>query len=60
MIEGTGDIANMGTVVSCSFEVYLLHDLTSGAVEKLNFEQFKIGEGDAVPGLEFLHPVENT
>lgn len=68
--EGFGDIARIGTVVSCSLAAYILDppaantgeqgkedwetfgDRRPEPAEASPFEQFQIGEGDAVPGNE--------
>lgn len=59
LADGAGEIAEMGTVVTCSMETRLLLPPAADAdeermagelVETSSFEQFKIGEGDAVPG----------
>jgi hypothetical protein len=47
--RGSGDIASMGTVVTCSMKTYLSSNIDT-PVETRDFEQFKIGEGDGVPG----------
>ena len=50
---GTGEIAEMGTVVKCTLVGYIAgsRDL-SPPFEPRNEQRFKIGEGDAIPGLE--------
>jgi hypothetical protein len=48
--EGTGEIANMGTVVKCRLTGYF--EGTDTIFEPSNVQRFKIGEGDAIPGLE--------
>jgi hypothetical protein len=54
LVAGRGEIASMGCVVTCDIAGYVLtedgHD--KEPFEKLYNEQFKIGEGDAFPGLE--------
>ena len=47
--KGSGDIAIMGTIVTCAMKTYISSNLDS-PVEASDFEQFKIGEGDGVPG----------
>ena len=58
--EGSGEIGSMGTVISCVLSTYIIDaDCGKGGdsqrpeeqpVERSECEQFKIGEGDAVPG----------
>ncbi len=51
---GSGEIASMGTVVSCSVKGYIQNDteVYTSPFEVLSNQQFKIGESDAFPGLE--------
>lgn len=49
--EGEGEIAEMGTVVKCSLVGFLANSLDI-PFEPRNVQRFKIGEGDAIPGLE--------
>lgn len=53
--KGTGEIAEMGTVITCNLKGFLVREdgePESTPFETLQDQQFKIGESDAFPGLE--------
>lgn len=44
------DIASFGTIVTCNFKTFVANSTVP--LEELENQRFKIGDGDAVPGLE--------
>jgi hypothetical protein len=55
VLEGQGDLAEVGTIVRCSYDCFILDNDTKerkGLVESVKDCNFKIGEGDCVPGFE--------
>jgi hypothetical protein len=49
-VSGSGDIAEMNDVVHCNITTYIVGSITP--IESTYNERYKIGEGDAVPGIE--------
>lgn len=54
---GTGDMAEMGVIVKCSYRTYLYSmserkRLSDEPIEQYHDQYYQIGEGDCVPGLE--------
>lgn len=52
--DGEGSLAEMGSVVSCSFRCFLysFENNSKKLVETQDNQSFKIGEGDCIPALE--------
>ena len=48
--HGQGEIASYGAIVKCNLKSYLIGE--EHPFEILEGQRFKIGEGDAIPGLE--------
>lgn len=54
LVNGSGDIAEMGTTITCNMKGYLVFDekVQQHHFEEWKNQKFKIGESDAIPGVE--------